>query len=335
MSSSDSCKDGASKINDGICEVIGKLGNMSTVDDVLVCANCGKEGSDNMNTCNKCKQVKYCNAVCKKVHKKKHKKECENFTLAAKLAAAEKHDKELFKQPPPKEDCPICFLLLPTLAPGSRYMSCCGKRICSGCAHAPLYDNQGNIVDNKKCAFCRTPIPNSHDDTIKRLNLRVEAGDPIAIYNLGNYYRDGRNGFPQNHTKALELYHQAAELGDSQSYGSIGLAYAYGRGVEKNDMKAIYFLELAAMRGSEFARYNLGVSEENSGNMDRALKHFMILTSYGDRESLKKIQELYSNGRTKKEDYTKALHLYQSYLGEIKSAQRDKAAAADEQYRYY
>ena len=72
-----------------------------------------------MNTCNKCKQVRYCNAVCKKVHKKKHKKECEEHVrLAAQKhneelrIAAELHDIELFKQPPPAEDCPICFIRL-------------------------------------------------------------------------------------------------------------------------------------------------------------------------------------------------------------------------------
>ena len=38
------------------------------------CACCGKEGSsDNMNTCNKCKMVKYCNAACKKKHRSKQK----------------------------------------------------------------------------------------------------------------------------------------------------------------------------------------------------------------------------------------------------------------------
>jgi len=42
------------------------------------CANCGKEGnSADMNICNKCKEVKYCNAACKKKHRKKHKKACE------------------------------------------------------------------------------------------------------------------------------------------------------------------------------------------------------------------------------------------------------------------
>jgi len=127
-------KDGSTKLNnDDVCEVNDKLQNMSTADkdnnDVSICANCGKEGSDNdMNTCNKCKMVKYCNAVCKKVHKKKHKKDCEEHVrLAAEHAAklhdeelriaAKLHDEKLFKQPPPLDDCPICFLLLPSLDP--------------------------------------------------------------------------------------------------------------------------------------------------------------------------------------------------------------------------
>jgi len=44
-------------------------------------------------------------------------------------------DEELFKQPPPEEDCPICFLLLPTFNSGRKYYTCCGKRIC-GCVYA-------------------------------------------------------------------------------------------------------------------------------------------------------------------------------------------------------
>ena len=48
--------------------------------DISACANCGKEGnSDDMNTCNKCKSVKYCNAACKKKHRSKHKKKCERL----------------------------------------------------------------------------------------------------------------------------------------------------------------------------------------------------------------------------------------------------------------
>jgi len=95
MSTSDKIKSN----DDGICEVSDMLNNMNTA-DVSVCANCGKEGANNI--CNKCKQVKYCNAACKKKHRKKHKKQCER--QVAKL-----HDEELFKEPPPLEDCPILF----------------------------------------------------------------------------------------------------------------------------------------------------------------------------------------------------------------------------------
>ena len=71
------------------------------------CAECGKEeGGVSLKTCKSCKLVKYCNADCQKNHWTKHKKLC-------KKRAAELCDEALFKDPPPKEDCPICFLPMP------------------------------------------------------------------------------------------------------------------------------------------------------------------------------------------------------------------------------
>ena len=78
-------------------------------------------------------------------------------------------DEELFKQPPPKEDCPICLLPLPLLGSGSVYKSCCGKIICSGCRHAPVKDNLGNEIIEEKCPFCRTPAPYSDEEYNGRL----------------------------------------------------------------------------------------------------------------------------------------------------------------------
>jgi len=60
----------------------------------------------------------------------------------------------------------------------------------------------------------------------------------------------------------------------------------------------------------------------------------MIAVRDGLSRSLTEIQELYSSGNATKEDYTEALQSYQVYLGEIKSKQRDKAAA-DKVCRYY
>jgi len=318
-----------------ICELEEKLQNMSAAADLSVCANCGKEGSGVNNICNKCKQVKYCNAACKKKHRNKHKKECEEHVRLAAESAAKLHDEKLFKQPPPKEDCPICFILLPTLNSGSKYYVCCGKTICSGCCHAPVYDDRGNVAGVKKCSFCRTLLPTTDTEMIKRYKKRMNAGDPIAVYNLGNYYRDGLYGLSQDHTKAFELWHRAAELGHAMAYSNIGYAYSNGQGVEVDQKKAIQYYELAAMGGNEVARHNLGNSETRAGNSDRALRHYMIATRSGHSISLNNIKQMYTYGFVTKEDYTKALQSYQEYLGEIKSAQRDKAATARETYRYH
>jgi len=334
MSTSDSsCKEGSSKSNcDGVCEMNDMLHKMSTEDkdeDISVCANCGKEGSDVNNICNKCKMVKYCNAACKKKHRHKHKKDCEEYVRLAAEHAAELHDIELFKEPPSLYgDCPICFQLLPTLDSGHRYMTCCGKVICNGCAYSPVYDNQGNKLDIDKqneCAFCRVVAPKTDEEIIKREKIRVEANDPIAIFNLGCEYRYGSSGFPQDYKKALELFRRAGELGYPKSYYNIGYAYDNGEGVEVDEKKANHYYELAAMQGDSRARYNLGNNEARAGDMERALKHYMIAVRSGcDNDSLMMIKQFYSKGYATKEDYTKALQSHQAYMGEIKSAQRDE-----------
>ena len=328
------CNKGASKSNDGVYEMNDMLNNnMSTADnkDVSICANCGKEGSNVNNICNKCKMVKYCNAACKKKHRHKHKKYCEEHV---KLAT-ELHDKELFKESPSLYgDCPICFLRIPTLSTGRTFMTCCGKAICSGCIYAPVYDNQGNKVD-KKCPFCRTPSLTTDEEIIDRLKKRIEAGDAYAMHNLGNCYRDETNGLQQDHTKAIKLWHRAAELGFARACSSIGYAYDNGEGVEFDPKKANHYYELAAMRGDVCARHNLGLNEGRAGNHKRAYKHLMIAIGGGYDNSLDTIKDMYSRGWATKDDYTKALQSYQAYLGEIKSKQRDEAAATREDYRYY
>jgi len=262
-------------------------------------------------------------------HRPQHKKEC-------KKRAAELHDEELFKQPPPKEDCPICFICLPSLKEGYRYKTCCGKMICSGCIFAPVYDDQGNQVDNEKCPFCRVPTPVGKKEMINREKKRAELEDPIAMLNQGHDYFRGTNGYPKDYAKALELFHRSGKLGHTTAYNNIGYAYDSGEGVLKDDKKANHYYELAAMQGNEGARHNLGINEEEAGNFDRALRHYMIAVKGGFSESLDQIQKLYLNGHATKEDYRIALQSYQTYLGEIKSPQRDEAAAYDhEEYRYY
>ena len=320
-----------------ISKLTQHIEDLSTNNDIIleVCANCGKEGT-NLNTCNKCKTATYCNTSCKKKHRSKHKQDCERRVaelqeeeLERKKRAAELHDEKLFKKPLPKEDCPICMLLLPGMETGSKYKACCGKYICSGCIYAVrIRDGLG------LCPFCRTPTPTSVE-IVEQYKKRVEVDDAVAIYEMGCCYYHGIYGLPQNIYKALELWHRAAELGSASSYYSIGDAYHSGIGVERNEKKATHYFELAAIGGHMGSRNNLGCLEGKAGNYDRALKHFMIAAGSGEKESLSAIQDMFKMGMATKEDYTQALRVYQAYLGEIKSVQRNEAAAANERYKYY
>ena len=198
-----------------------------------------------------------------------------------------------------------------------------------------MYDNLGNTINEKKCPFCRTPVHVSDEEFNERLQKRVELDDAEAIFTFGYNYCDGEDGFPQDYDKALELFVRAGNLGLAAGYCNVGHAYSNGKGVDIDEKKAKHYYELAAMAGEIYARYNLGVDEEDAGNMNRALKHYMIAAEGGEPDSLKQIQKLYTNGHATKDDYIKALRAYQAYLAEIKSTQREAAAAAHANYRYY
>ena len=79
----------------------------------------------------------------------------------------------------------------------------------------------------------------------------------MAIYNLGVYYSDGLYGFPQDYTKALELFHRAAEHGVAIAYAGIGYLYDTGIvGAEVDKEKANHYYELAAIGGCAISRHN-------------------------------------------------------------------------------
>jgi hypothetical protein len=176
------------------------------------CADCDKEegGGVSLKACKSCMLVKYCNADCQKNHWPTHKQIC-------KHRAAELRDEALFKDPPAKEDCPICFLPMPMriiscipLPPATvlsvpirdyamanerlasldteQYYTCCGKSICGGCIHS--FYLSGN---HDKCPFCKADGRDKTDEeNIQELMKRVEANDAASIDVLGNNYYHGR-----------------------------------------------------------------------------------------------------------------------------------------------
>ena len=282
------------------------------------CANCGKEGnSEDMNMCNKCKSGKYCNAACKKKHRKKHKKECER-------RVAELHDKKLFKEPPPPDECSICMLSMPIKANQTTFKTCCGKRICNGCIYAmDMSMSEGENI----CAFCRTPTPSSEEEEIKRGKKLMDKECGWVFHFMAGRYDQGYGDLTQDHQQANELYLKAGELGCAGGYYHLGHSYRIGRGVVERDMGQVkHYWELAAMGGHVLARHLLGEMEGMAGNHQRAMAHFMISARGGCKESLDSVQTGFMDGVVTKDVYASTLRAYHERQKAMKSDARDQAA---------
>ena len=130
----------------------------------------------------------------------------------------------------------------------------------------------------------------------------------------------------------MELWLQAGGLGCARSYGSIANAYYNGTGVQRDEKKAEYYWELAAMRGDLPARHNIGVLEGKAGNISRAMKHWMISAAAGCDDSLKKIRVGFFKGHVTKDDYENTSLAHYEAKDEMKSDQREAAAAFDALY---
>jgi TPR repeat protein len=80
------------------------------------------------------------------------------------------------------------------------YYSCCGKSICGG-------------------------FVNSDAEKIGNMMRRVDSNDAGAMDALGTCCYNGELGLQEYHTKAIELWIRAAELGFSKSHNSLGMHY--------------------------------------------------------------------------------------------------------------
>ena len=289
------------------------------------CAACGK-GGDELKACTACKLVKYCGVDCERSHCPQHK-----ISWECTKRAAELHDEALFKQPPGRDECPICFLDLPIRDDQMMYKACCGKTICQGCDYASVVQS-----DNNSCPFCRKPAARSLDEARKRIERRVELKDAEAIGMIGKYYLNGELGLQQDHQKGLELLQNAVELGSIEAHYNLGCEYYHGKnGVEVDKKKANYYWGVAAIAGHVLARHNLGSMEGRDGNHHRAMKHVMISASTGCDISLKEVQDGYRCGIVSKDDFEKTLRAHQKSKDEMKSEWRDKTKAMKDQQRIW
>lgn len=106
----------------------------------------------------------------------------------------------------------------------------------------------------------------SPEHLIEHLRARSAKGESQATYLLASEYARG-GILVKNETKALELYHQAAEMGSSAAQWILAGKYSAGKGVKKDKVVAYKWALLSEKNGSVVAKklipnYEKALSEE-------------------------------------------------------------------------
>eukprot|EP00984_Skeletonema_dohrnii_P036151 scaffold36780_cov133-Skeletonema_dohrnii-CCMP3373.AAC.2 len=198
--------------------------------------------------------------------------------------------------------------------------------ICDGCVYAnQMRDVEGNLLQYK-CPFCRHPPPKSQEESDMQIMKRAQANDPFATLQMG--IRRHEEG---NCEGAFEYYAKAAEGGNALSHFYLSCLYREGK-VEMDEKKEVYHLEEAAIGGHPLARHNLGVSEAENGNYERATRHFIIAASLGHEPSIEMLKANYTKGNVSKADFAAALRAHQAALDATKSPQREAAEIWQKQW---
>ena len=252
-------------------------------------------------------------------------------------------DEDLFKLPP-KEECPVCLLPMPNESSYIGYVSCCGNVICAGCdikeSAIRLWTNEKREAKNPPlprieatCPLCRTERVITDKLHYRRLRKRMDLNDNKAFYKMGSNYEAGAIGLPKDLDKAIEHFLRAVELGSANACWSLALLYLKGEVKLKswleNPSKKIpptfHYFKLAAMRGHIAARYNIGVQAFQEGNVEVAMKHWMISAAAGNDDSLQQIRESYRIKKASKDHFEEALRAYQKAKEDMASEERDMA----------
>ena len=85
-----------------------------------------------------------------------------------------------------------------------------------------------------------------------------EASDRVAALRIEAQAFEHGEGVPKDAARAIDLYCQAAKLGDAEAQFSLGWMYANGRGTPRDNRMASLFFAMAAAQGHEYARKMLG-----------------------------------------------------------------------------
>jgi len=96
----------------------------------------------------------------------------------------------------------------------------------------------------------------------------AEQGHAVAQYSLGLLYANGQ-GVPKDDAQARQWYEKSAAQGRADAQVNLGILYDYGRGVPQDFKKAVYWYRLSANQGNDLAQRQLGLLYERGDGVQQ------------------------------------------------------------------
>ena len=115
----------------------------------------------------------------------------------------------------------------------------------------------------------------------------AEQGHAVAQYSLGLLYANGQ-GVPKDDVQARQWYEKAAAQGRADAQVNLGILYDYGRGVPQDFKKAVYWYRLSANQGNDLAQRQLGLLYERGDGVPQDYVQAYMWYSLGAAKGAKR-----------------------------------------------
>ena len=148
---------------------------------------------------------------------------------------------------------------------------------------------------------------------LDRRRRAAEQGNASAQTNLGVMYANGR-GVRKDQREAVRWYRKAAEQGHARAQTNLGFMYEKGRGVGKDNREAVRWYRKAAEQGHASAQSNLGLAYEYGRGVGKdnreAVRWYRKAAEQGYARAQNNLGLMYEKGRGVGKDYREAVGWY-------------------------
>ena len=137
----------------------------------------------------------------------------------------------------------------------------------------------------------------------------AEQGHPWTQFMLGLMYADGE-GVPKDDTEAVKWYRKAAEQGEALAQTNLGVMYDNGKGVPEDDAEAVKWYRKAAEQGEALAQAKLGLKYDTGEGVPEddveAVKWYRKAAEQGNALAQSRMGSMYASGEGVPQDYVEA-----------------------------